>query len=192
MGQAAADAGASDTIQVRGDSILTEGVEYDFSVELAKKMALATRGADAAPVRVREAVPSFGDSARACLQGDGFTIELAGAPTGEKCSTKPLADSAQRRWVWKVRPVPVSREHGERRKLLFSVESYRNATLDSFTESYAVRVLVVPPTPFERVIAFLTSTKAVLVELVAIAAALAALVKYVRRKRRDDEGEPSE
>lgn len=182
-------------MRVQGDTLLTEGVVYAFTLEIAKKMALPARRADAPPIIEQDVVPAFGDSARACLKGDGFTIELAGAPTGEKCSTKRLADQAQRVWTWTVRPDTVPRVHGKAyasRRLSFSVESFGNNSLPDFERAYPVTVRIVPPTPFERIIAFLTSTKAVLVELVAIAAALAALVKYVRRKRRDDAGEPSE
>ncbi|MDP1891401.1 MAG: hypothetical protein Q8K55_10975 [Gemmatimonadaceae bacterium] len=171
---------------MRGDTILTEGHTYTFTLELAKKMALPARRADAASVLVTDAVPAFGDSARACLQGIGFVIELDGAPAGERCSVKLLADRAQRVWTWNVRPDTMTHAQGSTRRLMFSTKSYRNTTYDDFTRAYKVTVLVVPPGWFERLMIFATSAKGLLVEFVAIAAAIAGLVKYVRRKPPDN------
>lgn len=181
-----ASTASEDSVRVQGDTLLTEGVVYAFTLELAKKTALPARRADSAPVIVQEAVPTFGDSARACLQGEGFTIVLAGAPAGETCSVKRLADEAQRLWTWTVRADTVTRAHGQNqasRRLIFSVASYGHSRRADFERAYPVTVRIVPPTWFERLMTVATSTKGLLVELVAIAAAIAALVKYARRKR---------
>lgn len=189
-----APATSDDTVRVQGDTLLIEGTSYAFTLELAKKTALPARRADAAPVIVQEAVPTFGDSARACLQGEGFRIVLAGASAGETCSVKRLADQAQRLWTWTVTPDTVTRVHGQRtarRRLIFSVASYTNNAHADFERAYPVTVRIVPPTWFEQVMTFATSTKGLLVELVAIAAAIAALLKYLRRKPPADGGPPS-
>ncbi|MBW7933249.1 MAG: hypothetical protein H3C62_06450 [Gemmatimonadaceae bacterium] len=172
-------------MRVSGDTILTEGVVYPFTLEIAKKMALAPRRPDAAPLILQEAVPTFGDSARACLEGAGFHIELAGEQGRGTCRVTTLKDSAQRIWTWNVRPDTVSRVHGQQRaerRLLFTVKSYPEGTRADFERSYPVTVRIIPLTWWERVMNFVTSTQGLVVSLAAIATALATIYGYLRRK----------
>jgi hypothetical protein len=182
-------------VRVRGDTLLTEGQVYAFMLDIAKKMSLVAQDSDAAPTIRRQAVPAFGDSARACLQGMGFSIVLVGAPEGQTCSTKRLADAAQRTWTWNVRPDTVSRAHGEtiaHRQLSFTVASFGNNTRDDFTRSFPVAVRIIPPTFVARAMAFLTSTKGLLAELGAVIAAIAGILKLMRRKPSDSPSAPTD
>lgn len=169
--------------------MLTEGELYTFTLDIAKKMPLASPRSGGTKILEQRAVQPFADSARACLDGIGFEITMVGETTGVRCSVKQLAEKAQRSWSWEVRPDTVNRGHGrsfQRRTLNFSVVSYQNRERDDYTQEYPVVVRIVPLTAFERIMRAVTSTRGLLVELVAIAAALAALSKYRRRKPEAD------
>lgn len=169
---------SADSARIDGYKEMIEGLEYVFTLSLARNMVLPAKVLPGQEVLRTTKVPALADSARVCLSGDGFKIVATAPSSDQNCSVQKLLAQSQRQWSWRVTPDSIDRKHFKdpvERVLVFTVLSYATSAEPAPDILFPVKVRIRERPLPTRIAEFLQTTTGIVTLLTALVAALGAL-----------------